>query len=250
MTPRIDSQKAHSYQYDNANRIATANRVTYIYDANGNLLNDGVNAYVYDSANRLKTLSNQSSVSSYQYTGLGDRISQTMNGQPTNYTLDLNAGLTQVLADGTNSYLYGNGRISQTNTVTEYFLSDALGSVRQLTNASGAITYAKGYDPYGVVTSTSGASQSAYGYTGEQQDASGLTYLRSRYYASGKGRFLTRDTWAGNANMPMSFNRWNYVDGNPINRIDPTGRNRDRDAGTFYSAADRRRRPWWKAAAS
>jgi len=146
-----------------------------------------------------------------------------VNGQPTNYTLDLNTGLTQVLNDGTNTYTYGLGRISQTNTVTEYFLGDALGSVRQLTNASGVITYAKAYDPYGTVTSTNGASQSAYGFTGEQQDVSGLTYLRARYYASGMGRFLTRDTWMGDYDRPMSLNRWNYVYSNPVNLSDPSG---------------------------
>jgi hypothetical protein len=30
-----------------------------------------------------------------------------------NYTLDLNAGLTQVLSDGTNTSLYGLGRIGE-----------------------------------------------------------------------------------------------------------------------------------------
>jgi hypothetical protein len=37
------------------------------------------------------------------------------------------------------------------------------------------------------------------------------------------GRFLTQDTWDGNPNLPMSYNHWNYVDGNPINRLDPSG---------------------------
>ena len=73
-----------------------------------------------------------------RYNGLGDRLSQ--NG--VNYTLDLNAGLTQVLDDGTTSYTYGLGRNSQTNTTTDYFLGDALGSVRQLTSQSGQVTYA------------------------------------------------------------------------------------------------------------
>ena len=48
----------------------------------------------------------------------------------THYTLDLNAGLTQVLQDGTNSYVYGVNRIAQVaETQTGYFLPDALGSV-------------------------------------------------------------------------------------------------------------------------
>jgi uncharacterized protein RhaS with RHS repeats len=63
------------------------------------------------------------------------------------------------LSDGTNDYLYGAGRVAQVNTATqntEYFLGDALGSVRQLTNADGAVTLAKSYDPYGVASPASG----------------------------------------------------------------------------------------------
>jgi hypothetical protein len=85
-------------------------------------------------------MSGQSTVSSYQYNGLGDRLSQTVNGVTTNYTLDLNTGLTQALSDGTNTYIYGLGRIAQVNTTTEYFLGDALGSVCQLTDPSSDIT--------------------------------------------------------------------------------------------------------------
>ena len=135
----------------------------------------------------------------YSYNGLGDRLSQTVNGIPTNYTLDLNTGLTQVLDDGTNSYTYGQGRISQQsgNTV-EYFLSDALGSVRQLTDSSTAITFAQNYDPYGVATQTSGTSQTDYGFTGESYDTYiKLIYLRSRWYNPADGRFISRDTWDG-----------------------------------------------------
>jgi RHS repeat-associated protein len=138
--------------------------------------------------------------------------------------MDLNTGLTQALSDGTSHYIYGLSRIAQVNTVTEYFLGDALGSVRQLVNSSGEITYSRAYDPYGVVTSTLGDSQTSYGFTGESYgDSTQLTYLRSRYYSGSTGRFISRDTWSGNANMPMSFNRWAYVNGNPINYIDPTG---------------------------
>jgi len=49
-----------------------------------------------------------------------------------------------------------------------------------MTDQAGAVTYSRSYDPYGVVTHSSGASLSAYGYTGEQQDASGMVYLRAR----------------------------------------------------------------------
>jgi hypothetical protein len=57
-----------------------------------------------------------------------------VNGNTTTFTMDLNAGLTQALSDGTKAYIYGNGRIAQAaGSGTEYFLDDALGSVRQFT---------------------------------------------------------------------------------------------------------------------
>jgi len=39
----------------------------------------------------------------------------------------------------------------------------------------------------------------------------------------GTGRFLTRDTWAGDYDDPMSLNKWMYVMGNPVMYTDPSG---------------------------
>jgi YD repeat-containing protein len=101
-----------AYAYDDANRLALVNGVTYTWDENGNLLSDGVNAYTYDHANRLVSVAGPSSSSSFAYNGLGDRLQGTVDGVTTNYSLDLNNWLTQVLADGTNTYLYGAARIA------------------------------------------------------------------------------------------------------------------------------------------
>ena len=69
--------------------------------------------YTYDIANRLVGVSGTGLALNYSYNGLGDRLSETANELTTQYTMDLNAGLTQVLQDGTNTYLYGAGRIAQ-----------------------------------------------------------------------------------------------------------------------------------------
>jgi RHS repeat-associated protein len=212
-----------TYVYDDANRLASVNGVSYTWDNNGNLLSDGVNTYTYDSANRLKAISNQQSAISYSYNGLNDRLQEIVNGSTTTFTMDLNASLTQALSDGTDAYIYGVGRIAQVNTDTDYFLGDALGSVRQMTNSSGAITYARMYDPYGVVTAGAGSSQSAYGYTNEYT-SQGLVYLRARHYIPQSGRFTTKDLWPGDYNQPMSYNTWLYVYANPINLTDASGR--------------------------
>jgi hypothetical protein len=99
-------------------------------------------------------------VSTNQWGGIGcesDRVSQTVNGVTTNYVLDLNAGLTQVLSDGANTYVYGNGRIGELQPGGfVYHLGDALGSVRQLTDASGSVTLAQNYAPFGARLSSAG----------------------------------------------------------------------------------------------
>ncbi len=162
------------------------NGQTYQWDDNGNLLNDGTSTYTYDAANRLTSVTQGTSLSSYSYNGLGDRLSQTVDSVTTSYVLDLNAGLTQVLADGTNTYLYGNGRIGELQPGGfAYHLGDALGSVRQLTDASGGVTLARSYEPYGSELSSVGTGSTVMSFTGEMVNAyTELTYLRARWYRS------------------------------------------------------------------
>ncbi len=141
----------------------------------------------------------------------------------TRYALNPAAGLTQVLADGTSTYLYGAGRIAQQQANMQYFGADGLGSVRQLYNSSGQIIANHRYDPFGNTISQSGVGASNYGFTGEWTDATGLEYLRARYYAPGQGRFVTRDMWPGDPTRPESLHKWVYASDNPVNVVDPTG---------------------------
>jgi RHS repeat-associated protein len=215
----------YTYTYD-ANRLADVNGVAYTWDDNGNLLSDGVNTYTYDHANRLVSVAGPSSSSSFAYNGLGDRLQGTVDGVTTNYSLDLNSWRTQVLADGTNTYLYGATRIAQYDASgAEYFLADGLGSVRQLVDNAGGVQLSKVYEPFGGGLNSSGAGATNYGFTGEWTDGSiELLYLRSRYYSLETGRFLTKDSWPGDFYRPLTLNGWNYVDSNPVNFVDPSGR--------------------------
>ena len=228
------------YRYDIANRLERVWSVavgeacgsggewgvSYGWDDNGNLLFDGTYTYSYTN-NKLSSITDaqNNELISYQYNGLGNRVSQTVNGVTTNHVLDQAAGLTQVLEDGTNTYLYGNGRIAQFSVSdSAYYLTDALGSVRQLVDGNSGITLTKSYEPYGEILSSAGSGASTYGYTGEMQDVStGLVYLRARYYAYRDARFLTRDSWKGDYAMPMSYNGWLYGYANPQRYTDPTG---------------------------
>ena len=83
------------------------------------------------------------------YNGLGDRVLQTFQGRfcrlDHHLRPRLNAGLTQVLSQTvtanstitTSTYLYGVSRIGELQSSGFiYHLGDALGSVRQLTDAT------------------------------------------------------------------------------------------------------------------
>ena len=98
---------------------------------NVGLPSDGDNHCAYDNVSRLIKVSVKSSTSNNRYTGLRDRIGQTVDDVTTSYPHDQAAGLTQVLDDGTNTYLYGLGRIGEQQPGGwRYHHGDALGSVR------------------------------------------------------------------------------------------------------------------------
>jgi len=215
-----------TYQYDEADRLTNVNGVSYTWDDNGNLLADGVNTYTYDAANRLTAVNGGDSSFTFAYDGLGNRYQSTAYGQTTTYALDLAGGLSQVLFDGTNTYLYGLDRLAQQSTSgTGYFLPDGLGSLRQLANASGMVGEPWAYDPFGNPLGSSGNNPSNYGYAGEWTDGTGLQYLRARYYAPAQGRFITRDPFPGYLNQPSTLHPYVYVTNDPVTLTDPSGEN-------------------------
>jgi RHS repeat-associated protein len=223
-TSQTINSLTNTYTYDIANRLIDVGGQTYTWDNNGNLLSDGVSTYTYDKANRLSSVTQGSDTYSFVYNGLGDRLQQTVNTLTTTYTLDLNTGLTQVLSDGTSTYLYGNGRISEyAGADWSYYLSDALGSVRQMADSVGGVTLTNSYEPYGSLSSSAGTTTTNYGFAGEWTDGTGLQHLRARYLDTGIGRFISRDVWAGDYNRPLSLNKRMYVEGNPVNYTDPSG---------------------------
>jgi RHS repeat-associated protein len=233
MTETITSTVVTSYTYDDANRLTHVDGNPLTWDERGNLLvdQDGT-VYTYNAANRLIRADKDSVTYKFDYNGLGDRLSQTVNDHVTTYTLDIASNLTQVLYDGTNSYLYpstefsasGLGRIGEKQpNGWAYHLTDGLGSVRQLVNSDAYIVLAQSFEPFGDLMVSEGDASSIYGFTGEQVDGTGLVYLRARYYAPSFNRFLSADTFAPDLWNPQTLNRYAYVSNNPILYIDPTG---------------------------
>jgi RHS repeat-associated protein len=218
-------EETNTYAYDITNRLIEVDGVTFIWDDNGNLIQDDTRIYGYDHANRLTLVLMEGDTYNFAYNGLGDRLRQTVNGMPTSYWLDLSAGFTQVLASEEATYLYGLARIGEEQpSGWQFYLGDALGSVRQLVDVSNGVGAGMAYEPFGDDLVSTGVANSVYGFTGEWRDATELTNLRARYYSADTGRFMSRDVWEMNPLEPSSYNKWLYVQADPINGVDPTGK--------------------------
>ncbi len=115
--------------------------------------------------------------------------------------------------------------VTQKAGETRYLLSDGLGSVRQAMDDNGSVVVYNEFDPYGdPIVNRQSSIVNPYGYTGEWwQEEVELLHLRARWYMPGTGTFLSHDAWEGDELQPQSFNGWNYVEENPVNRIDPSG---------------------------
>jgi RHS repeat-associated protein len=69
-----------------------------------------------------------------------------------------------------------------------------------------------------------GASPDGVGYTGHVNDPeTGLVYMQARYYDAEAGRFLSVDPVGPTASNKFDFNRYAYVNDNPVRNIDPDG---------------------------
>lgn len=163
-----------------------------------------------------------------------------MNGVTTYYVLDLAGGLTQVLAERTGgvttTYLYGNGRIAQFDGADfDYFLGDALGSVRQLADEAGAVTLARRYEPFGDVLTSVGTGATSYAFVAENFDAAtGLLYLRARFMQPYLNQFIQPDPMIPQFEDPRTLNRYPYANNDPINHTDPSGLRPCRAAAAWF----------------
>ncbi|HTV84822.1 MAG TPA: RHS repeat-associated core domain-containing protein, partial [Dyella sp.] len=224
VAPTPTSQPA---TFDLNDRETSFNGQALSYDADGNLTSDGTNTYTWNARNQLTQIIQNGNVQlSYSYDALGRRTSKVVQGAATQFLYDENNVVQETQGGTTNPILVGLGvdeRFAR-NDVTGrvYYLTDKLNSTIALTDSMGAIQQQYSYDPYGNVTVSNATKgfTNPYQYTGREADSAGFYYYRARYYSSTMGGFISEDPIGFRGGQPSFYG---YVNGDPINLIDPLG---------------------------
>lgn len=200
-----------------------------LYDANGNMTSGAGATLAYDASNR--PVSAQEVSGGIEYYGYAPDNKEVFRLLPNGnqeftfygaqgeklgvYTAGWIPGGSVFVPLRTN--IYFAGKMIWSDNIPAY--QDRLGTNR----ANGAR-----FMPYGdEITSTSNDREKFATYT--RDSYTGLDYADQRYYASTYGRFNTPDPYmaaahgANNPKVPGSWNRYAYVQGDPVNTYDPLG---------------------------
>lgn len=232
----ITNTQAGCVSFTLSQAVTTKNQfASMVYDAAGNLTNDGAHPYTYDAENRLLTAGG----ATYTYDGDGKRVKKSSGtlywtgpGWDPLVETDLSGTVTE-------NYIFFNGervaRVDMPAGTVEYYFSDHLKSTDIVTNATGGILRESDYVPYGSEVTISGTDPNHYKFTGKERDLeSGLDDFDARFYSSPFGRFMTPDWEAkptdvpyANFGNPQSLNLYSYVQNNPTTVGDADGHSPD-----------------------
>lgn len=221
---------------------------TFSYDAMGRMIQVAIDS---DGDG------NVDSTQTYEYDHRSLRVTEDDGTTKTTYLFDAqnHTGYAQVLEQGVDANGNGleAGEIDRTFTLGHDVITQAAtgvasgaplllaydghGSTRAMIDALGQLiaaaendasqnVFVLNYDAYGQALNFVMNNNLATNllYSGEATNAAtGLQYLRARWYDPSSGRFNRADDFSGYLQDPQSLHKYLYTHGNPIMGIDPSG---------------------------
>jgi RHS repeat-associated protein len=228
--------------------------VSYAYDLNGNLTNDGRRVFFYDEENQLVcVLSSNSWKSEFLYDGRNlRRVAKEYAWESGGWLLKserryiYNGNLVLQERDASNLPLVtytrgldlsgtfeGAGGIGgllarkdaappEPQLATAFYYSDGRGNVACLLDSNQIVVAAYLYDPYGNLLGQAGplASANAYRFSSKEVHArSGLVCFGLRYYDPALQRWISRDPLQEDGGI----NLYQFAAASPVGLLDPWG---------------------------
>ena len=221
---------AQTYAVNQLNQYTAIGASAIAYDRNGALTSRGASAtsvqYSYDFENRLIAVRSPAATVRYAYDALGLLYSRSDASSAVRFLHD---GL-EISVEENDAHqsiaknLWGQAAdeiLQRTGASGSamYFTQDLQGNVSEAIDAGGRVAEAYRYDPFGVPSSPS-AIGNPFLFAGAYYDAaSGLSDLRTRWYAPDLGRFIQPNSLGVTAGLHL----YTYAGVNPMRFRDPLG---------------------------
>jgi RHS repeat-associated protein len=197
----------------------------FVYDANGNLNNDGLRTLSWNVRNQLVLVEVGSRQTAFSYDGMQRRVgSLEQDGESvqsdTRFVWCEGVPCEARDSDGTVVIRRSFDLGESTSVGAQFWALDHLFTPRDSVDSNGVLRSRLEFDPWGRRTVQVGEEAEHVGFTGHYGHAlSGLALALHRGYDADLARWISSDP-IGDIDGP---NRYLYVLNNPINRVDPLG---------------------------
>ncbi len=241
--------------------VTQASTASYCYDRNGNMVSGNDRAITYTAFNKPSRITNRSGSDVNFYYGAARSRLIKRNKSATTYYVGIGASgapLYEKVTDNTGDidhlmFIYAGSyhqgqpfaqlQVHQPNNGTDsveqdYLHRDHLGSVTAITDQSALFQSGsqikvkiQSYDVWGKNRATSDINQvlplpslGNLTYTGQENVPEvGLIHMNGRVYDPILGKMLSADPTIPDPSESASYNRYAYVNNNPMRYSDPTG---------------------------
>lgn len=169
------------------------------------------------------------------FDALGNRVLKVNDTETTQYIIDNNNDLPQVIQERDEngkikaSYIYtpnGLGWRIDENGEAQFYAFDFIGHTIALVDEAGNISDKYAYDLFGNFFNHEGESKQPFTFLGKygiQNEGEELYYIRARFYDASVGTFISKDTYPADPINTQSFNRFHYALNDPLTYVDIDG---------------------------